>query len=423
MLLRFRVSNHRSIKGTQELSMVASSQNDNEGYVIKRGRYRVLPVAVIYGANASGKSNVLDALGFMSKLHISPLRLKSDIDSQQSGVSRDSFALVQNRGDEPSHFEIDFLIDDVRYQYGFEISDSGFEQEWLYSFPNARRRVLFERDKQTFKFGTKLRGQNVVISQLTGPQRSFISSAVENNHQQLKEIYRSIKNIYNLPYLGDFTKYLITGLYQDDFDDNDVLHFLNEIGTGISGFRRDNLIFSSGNELIGNRLLILDKDKKNIMATHNGTNGGVFPLQIEDESMGTRKLLVEMKFVFGAIKRGSSFFLDEIDANVHVQVAQAIIALFTSPKTNPKGAQLICTTHNTTLLHTDPSQPQLLRRDEIWFTEKNEEGATELYPLADFATRAGDNFEKGYLQGRFGAIPFAGSVADLIGRILPDGPK
>ncbi len=135
------------------------------------------------------------------------------------------------------------------------------------------------------------------------------------------------------------------------------------------------------------------------------------------ESSGTRQLSIKLAPAFRALDKGRLFVLDEIDSGFPRQAAQALIALYTSPKTNPNGAQLICTTYNTTPLHTDTLHPQLSPRDEIWFTKKDEEGATELYSLGDFTTRASGNFERGYLQGRFGARAHSGSFADFRRRL------
>ena len=138
-------------------------------------------------------------------------------------------------------------------------------------------------------------------------------------------------------------------------------------------------------------------------------NGEPVYLDMADESEGTRRLLRLLIPMFRALDTGAVMVVDELDASLHTHACEMLIELFSSPKTNPKGAQLIATTHDTNLLRS-----RHLRRDQIWLTEKDTEGATHLYPLTDFRTREGDNLERGYLQGRFGAIPFSGRIADIL---------
>jgi len=141
---------------------------------------------------------------------------------------------------------------------------------------------------------------------------------------------------------------------------------------------------------------------------HEGVDGTQTFIDLDRESAGTRRLLVLLNHVYHALDEGSLVILDEMDASLHTQVCEAILSLFLSPETNRKGAQLIATTHDTNLLRSPK-----LRRDQIWFTEKDREGATNLYPLSDISTKRSDNLEKGYLQGRFGAVPFAGHISDV----------
>jgi AAA15 family ATPase/GTPase len=153
----------------------------------------------------------------------------------------------------------------------------------------------------------------------------------------------------------------------------------------------------------------LDEGRGVIQLAHKGRDGSVVFLDLDSESAGTRRLLMLLGGVFSALDQGAPLLVDELDASLHTQACEAVLRLFCSPETNPLGAQIIATTHDTNLLRSP-----VLRRDQIWFTEKDAEGATHLYPLTDIRTRKGDNFEKGYLQGRYGAIPFAGQIPDLV---------
>ncbi len=161
----------------------------------------------------------------------------------------------------------------------------------------------------------------------------------------------------------------------------------------------------------GGSFTLVENEGKSVTIefAHRGLTGEPIYLGLNRESAGTRRLLILLSRAFQALDRGAPMVIDELDLSLHTQACEAVLALFSSPKTNPKGAQLIATTHDTNLLRST-----LLRRDQIWFTDKDEEGATHLYPLTDIRTRKGDNIEKGYLQGRYGAIPFAGPISDLI---------
>ncbi len=145
-----------------------------------------------------------------------------------------------------------------------------------------------------------------------------------------------------------------------------------------------------------------------IELAHRGSEGEAIYFDLDHESAGTRRLLILLGSVFHALDDGVPLVVDELDASLHTRACEAVLSLFSSPATNPNGAQMIATTHDTNLLRSP-----LLRRDQIWFTEKDGEGATHLYPLTDIRTRKGDNIEKGYLQGRYGAIPFSGPIADI----------
>ena len=194
MLLRFAVANHLSIREKQELSFAASSLRDrSDGLIDCKAAQNgsVLPAIVIYGANASGKSNVVNAVAAMQEMV-----LRSHIQGEPGGgVTRHAFKLDSTCSLTPSRLEIDFIIDDVRYHYGFETTDEAFAAEWLYAFPGSHGRKMFERDNGGFKFGRWLKGQNNNIAKLTRPNSLFLSAAAQNSHEQLSRIYEYFKSI------------------------------------------------------------------------------------------------------------------------------------------------------------------------------------------------------------------------------------
>jgi len=411
VLLRFGVQNFRSIRDKQELSLVASSLDDTPAGLIDcvAAGGPLLPGVVVYGANASGKSNLVKALRWMRQAVLfSHTRFDPD-----RGVPYQPFRLDPASRNAPTSCDIDVIIEDVRYHYGIESSNRAFTREWLYSFPNGRRQMLFEREEQVFEFGRNLRGRNRVVADLTRPNSLFVAAAAQNDHEELSKISGFFRAI-------EADEQDISSMSNDI--DPRAVEFLGNIGTGVIGSRlikaeideeHRELVreFVTNIEKISGASLqeILDRDQFRLELTHRGQGGAEVHFDLHDESDGTRRLLALLAPAFRALDAASLMVVDELDASLHTQACEALLALFASPKTNPKGAQLIATTHDTNLLRSP-----LLRRDQVWFTEKNIDGATDLYPLSDFRTRKGDNLERGYLQGRYGAIPFAGSAADII---------
>jgi len=433
VLLRFGIENHLSIRDRQELSLVsAKAIKDKDDHLIPCAASPsgfVVPVAVIYGANASGKSNWVDGFTFFRN---------SILYSQTRGepgapIARRPFLLDRAKQEDSTAFEATFTIGDVRYDYGFVADDTSFTEEWLYSTPKGRRVKLFERETGTFSFGRALRGQNAAIADLTRENSLFLSAAAQNSHDDLMQAY-----IYFQSARTDLTISASTidlsELFSGGLDDR-IVRFIGGLDTGICTYRCEesaeddrekNMVESLYDAVSG--VLTREFPKANTSALmqgfqqgyalsrlkielgHKAESGSVIYLNISHESSGTRRLLLLLHHAFKALDQGSLLIVDELDTSLHTQACEAIIALFSSRDTNPKGAQLVATTHDTNLLRSP-----MLRRDQIWFTEKDEGGATHLYPLSDFKVRKEDNLEKGYLQGRFGAIPFAGSALALFG--------
>jgi AAA15 family ATPase/GTPase len=422
MLLRFSVANHLSIKETQELSLVASSLKDVEEGLITCAAApggRLLPAVVIYGANASGKSNVIDALRFMCQAILFSHRRGEP----GGGVDRTPFALDSASSNVNTLLTTDFVVEGIRYHYGFAASDEAFTSEWLHTFPGGRRQTLFERDGQSFRFGRSLKGRNRTIASLTRSNSLFISSAAQNDHMQLLKIFEFFHTIEGDIEISTPSEIIATRIGRDEVDRR-VINFLHAIGTGVIDYQVveravsvevqaiKESISAAIEKHIGRPLRTeskADDSRSTIELAHRGSDGRPIFFNLDMESAGTRRLLVVLGKAFRALDRGTVLVIDELDASLHTQACEAALALFSSRATNPRGAQLIATTHDTNLLRSS-----LLRRDQVWFTEKDAEGATHLYPLTDIRTRKGDNIEKGYLQGRYGAIPFAGRISDLI---------
>ena len=423
MLLRFGVTNHLSICERQELSFAASSLKDQQTGLLACEavpKSTFVPAVVIYGANASGKSNLVSALSTMRDM----ILWSHTRGEPGKGIPRQEFRLDPRCQKAPSRFDIDFTISNVRYHYGFEATDQAFTAEWLYAFPRAYRRKLFERDGGEIDFGRWLTGANSNIARLTRPNSLFLSAAAQNDHEQLSSVYRffqSIEFTRNISVPGvEASQYMRTG------HDDRVIDFLESINTGVIGYRkkerhipeevqtfRRELQTMFGKLSGGSIEIELEDEDKHVAIelAHQGQGGKKVYFDLDRESAGTRRLLIILGQVYQALDKGLPLVVDELDASLHTYACEAVLKLFCTPETNGNGAQLIATTHDTNLMNST-----LLRRDQFWFAEKNSEGATEIYPLTDIKTRKGDNVELGYLQGRYGALPGEGpppSIRDL----------
>ena len=411
MLLRFVVSNHLSIRDRQELSLVASSLSDPEDGLIECTSSPtgfVLPAVVIYGANASGKSNLVDALETMRRMVL----LSHSAGKPDGGVlGRQHFRLDGACAAAPSQFEVDFVLDDVRHHYGFKATGKAFVGEWLLDYPCGRPRTLFERDGGEFRFGRGLKGRNRLIADLTRENSLFLSAAAQHGHEKLTSVFSYFLNINGVRERA-ISGQIASDILPDEKLDPQVLNFLGKADTGVVDYRlRTEELTESDRERMS-KLSQLGVEiplgrQSFIELAHRGSEGDVY-LEMENESAGTRRLLVILPWLFEVLDSGALLVVDELDASLHTQASQAMLEFFCSRCTNRAGAQLIATVHDTNLLVTPP-----LRRDQVWFTEKAADGATKTYPLSDIRTRKGDNLERGYLQQRYGAAPRQLRTADF----------
>jgi AAA15 family ATPase/GTPase len=408
MLLRFACKNFRSLRDEQELSLVAGSAHEHEESLIQIPviKSRVLRSAAIYGANASGKSNIVRAISFLSAAV-----QRSHSGTASSKIPRQRFEL-DDEANRPSYFECDFLLKGERFTYGFELNDQEFLREWLYSYPNARRVLWYERRHDSpMVFGRSLMGRNRVIESLTRKNSLFLSVAAQNNHEQLIPIFNWFEEGFAL----------ITPDHREPLSTADLCAENNEaLRTVLSLMRFADLgivdLKISEEEVDQNFKEILKLFMKRNGTSDSSTppplklrkptllhEGRSRPYEIEatDESKGTIAFFSLLGPILSALSSGTVLLIDELDSSLHPILAQEIVKLFNDPAKNPNGAQFIFTTHDANLLSLN-----ILRRDQIWFTEKDKEGSTSVYPLSEFSIRNNYDIAKGYLQGRFGAIPF-----------------
>lgn len=423
MLLRFAVSNYLSFAERQEIALTATSLKDSrDGMLAFQSGQRtidVLPLALVYGPNASGKSNLFLALRFMAR----SVHLSHRAGNPEGGVPRIPFALSKEVESSPTSLDVDFVVDGTRYHFGFECDDKSFTSEWLYAFPQGTRRKLYERlAPQEITFGPSLKGAKAVLKSMMRPNSLFLSVAAQNNHEQLGPIASFFNTIDFNGEIAVEAQKLMYEFADREIDDRTV-GILSDLGTGIVGVEKHTSpVSEKEKELRAGIMGVLSKfagqdvemhpsgDQDTIIRfVHRGFDGAAVPFDMARESSGTRRLLVLLSSVFSALDKGTLVVIDELDASLHTHAAAALVALFKDPALNRNGAQLIATTHDTNLMIAES-----LRRDEIWFVEKDRRGASALYPLSEFQLRATDNVERGYMQGRFGALPFTGAVSNWV---------
>ncbi|MEO5350272.1 MAG: ATP-binding protein [Magnetococcus sp. YQC-3] len=403
--------------------MVASRLKDPASHLIQGHGVNnsILPIAVIYGANASGKSNFLEAWSFFRHAILNSHRVSGD----HAEIPRQPFRLDPEMADSPSRFDCDVIIQGKRHHYGFVVNNERIMEEWLYVFPEGRRQIWFHRNHENqpeFSFGANLKGKKQVLSEFTAPNSLFLTTAATNQHEQLmlvRNYFRDNQHILSFALPENPSQLLPRKHLENDAKRQRIVHFLAQGDTGIIDLHLKTVpipekvreqLRKEMEKLPGNTTQDIPKELEELELGHRGKFEQPIFLDLHLESQGTLSLLHIMGPILDALDRGSTLWIDELSANIHPLLARKIVALFGSPATNPKGAQLICATHDTHLL-----SGTLLRRDQIWFTEKDQEGATHLYPLTDYHVRAGENLERDYLQGRFGAIPHLGSLEQLLG--------
>jgi len=421
MLIQFRVENHRSLRDEQMLSMVAADLGDpGDARLLRRPGLpeALLPALALYGANASGKSNVLRALLFMREA----VRDSHRLWEPESGTPQEPFAL-SSKATEPSLYEVDILVAGIRHQYGFVLSATRIEEEWLYAWSQGEKQILFEREGDNFEFGEHLPGENETIRGLTRANSLFLSAAAQNNHEAIMPIFGWFRAsrfefqrglTYAMPreqvtVLGNlFSLESQLSLFPDDEeaqrDREAIVRLLRAADVGILDVK---VVIRGPAGRSG-------RQPFEVLFRHETEDLDKAWLPLQAESAGTITLLGIAARLVGVLRLGSLLCIDELEASLHPTLALELVRLFNDPEQNPNGAQLVFTTHDTNLLGNVVGEPPL-RRDQIWFTEKDKAGATHLYPLTDFHPRTQENLERGYLQGRYGAVPFLGRLAPLLG--------
>lgn len=428
MLRSFRVANHKSIRDEQELLLVPAYDKDRVA----------VPVAAIFGSNASGKSNLIDALVWMRDAVLS----SHFIWDPAGGVPRRPFLLGPDR-QEPSLFAVELVIDGVRHVYGFVVDDKHVREEWVYTYPKNRKRVIFERDPEGFSFGSTVPDAQVraeLLAEMTRPNALLVSVAARSRLPGAGAIVRWFQSslvIADLRFGVASAVRLADMMEKQPEAARAVVSLLEAADVGVTGVdteyeklavqdqqslmdieQRMSVLPPTGGGNDSQLAAVLDLKARELrlrlgyrrLALLHGD--GRIPLPIEDESAGTHVWLSLMMSAVNVLEHGGLLVVDEIDASLHPRLTAQLVSMFHDPEVNQRGAQLICTTHDATLLGT-LSGEDVLHRDEVWFVEKGQhDGETKLYPLTDFHPRKEESTQRRYLGGSYGAVPMV-STADF----------
>jgi AAA15 family ATPase/GTPase len=450
MLIQLTIQNFLSFRDEVTFSMVGvNSDQQHIDHLAEdaagKGR-SILPIGAIYGANAAGKSNLLQAISFAKNLVVQGTRSSETIPVSPFKLG--------DYSKQPSKFEFIFTHQGDQYSYGFKLNREQIFEEWLYGTPQGKKqevmyfeRVTSSKKETTVEYGSKLKGRSKkhqqfldFIAQGTRPNQLFLTESLERNVTALQPIFDWFRKVLTIiPAEADYTGLEISILSDESFTDF-LSEFLKFAGTGIHSIVtekvqldferhfptmpkvvRDHLIQALNQaeknsmviaNLIGTRFLLFKDDESKVIliqlrTRHPSEDGKFIDFSIEEESEGTQRLINLIPTLFNLKQEEEKvIFLDELDRRFHPLLSRNFVQVAINCR--DKNNQLIFTTHDTNLLDLD-----LLRRDEIWFVEKSEQGVSNLYSLAEFKMRPDLKIEKGYLNGRFGAIPFFGNPQSL----------
>lgn len=413
MLIEFRVKNFRSLRDEQVLSLVASKdktlQDTHTQATGISAAPAVLRSAVVYGANASGKSNLIKALQYMRGVVT---------ESATAMQPSQTFAVQQFRLDavsvgQPSEFEVTFLNDGVRYQYGFAMTTQRIVSEHLLVYKSFKPQHWFTRrfdtdtSKDIYDFGPGLKGPKNLWEGATRPNALFLSMAVQLNSESLRPLFDWFLNhlvIFNEQ--AQLSPQMSIELLKQADGRKEICNFLSSADISIADIDVETRKVPGQaihfDLMAGKTEVRSEEMEEHKVLFHHVTEQGKAVFDIMDESNGTRNLLFLAAPVLNILNKGLTLVIDELDNSLHTLLVRELVRLFHRPEINTGGAQLIFTTHDTSLL----DAPNLFRRDQVWFVEKDRDQTSTLVSLSEFSPRKNEALERGYLMGRYGGVPF-----------------
>lgn len=421
MLFNFTIGNFRSFSERKTLSMEPASISDHPQNLIKKAQYSFLSSAVIYGANASGKSNLLRGVNTMKRIVVENFDKRS-----VSEIPYDPFLLNTRTSNEPTFYEVVFLVEKIKYRYGFEADINSIHSEWLFATEKKTEKPLFLRVPEGIEvMGNFPEGKD--LEEKTRDNALFLSVVDQFNGHIASRIMKWFRNFNIISGLSHDNYRRVTFAMLDKPELNEILtNFFIDIDLGFDKIKLERKEFNPSElptdvpEDILKQLVSDLEGKKlaNLRTVHKVYDDNQnFIKEIDfdarrQESSGTNKIIDLSGPVFDTLKDGGVLVIDELDAKLHPLLTLSIVRLFQSQEINKNGAQLIFATHNTNILSICN-----LRRDQIYFVEKNKIGSSDLYSLVEYnkdgKVRKDRSFEKDYINGRYGAIPYFGDFNKL----------
>lgn len=411
MLLKFSFSNYKSFKEKVTLDLTATKISEHSDRIVNMGNNKILTLAAIYGPNASGKSNVHDAFEFMSFYVINSFEFGGDSETKNKKKHHPlvrPFMFDKKSQAENTTFEV-FFIDKASqktFHYGFSLNGPNIIEEWLSCKTKSSRKEfkpVFYRNNDKIRFDgiPKKYSDNLIVA--LEKETLLVSLGAKLKVAKLKFVRDWFYDNEVIDFSNEIESLFRANTLPDNFVDdpkiqNQVINFFNSFDKSIVGFEIKKLPFEGDDD---------DSEKYIINAKHKIVNSkGFATIPLQDESKGTLEMFSLYPFMQEALKNGSLIFVDELNTKLHPMLVRNIILTFATPELNPNQAQLIFTTHDYWQL-----ADNLLRRDEIWFTEKDDNGISRLYSLAGLYNEQGvkirkdENYEKNYFLGKYGAIP------------------
>ncbi len=419
MLIEFSVENFRSIKEKVTLSMVASAdKSKGDNLTIHEGplKHELLNSAAIYGANASGKSNVLRALAELQSMVLTSHNLQKGM-----SLNHTPFAFDCESCNSPTRYSIVFLADRVMHEYCLAHDADEIMEESLHHYPKGRRALIFSREGQDYRF-SRDRSEQTPLAKRTLENVPYLSSSVQQNYSAVLPAFQWFQDNLSSSFPSSFDRQLDMAIGKmeksedhkkavlkffgnADINIRDIIIKSHDVQTWESGFGHHRNPYAGFEGTSGQT--IYDVSLMQAWYDESGKEYSA-PLKLNEESEGTRKLLLYANLILDALKEGKTLMLDEFDTKMHPHLCEWLVELFHSPEQNPRGAQLLFNTHDVLLLNQEN-----FRRDQIWFTERNAgNGSTSLYSLLEFRERKDRDIMKAYLLGRYGAIPFHQQLSD-----------
>lgn len=434
MLIEFNIENYLSLKEDFSFSMLASKSDHsleknlilgteaiNLGGGITRNALgknnNLLRTAAIYGANASGKSNSLNALAYLK--HIITNSIKS---MPGDRIPFYPFKLEEKCLNEPCSFDIEFIYEGIRYNYGAAFTAEKVIKEYLYYYPKGSVSTIFERTGPGDYTFTVDKSKQKRIADDTNENVFYLASSSQRNYEKTIKAFKWFKEI--LTVIGPSEKmsvgFTLKLIAENEALKQNIIKALNYADLDIIDFESEieNIPYKDLPDHLKKLIDISDEkidslDHLEIKVFHRGhdeeNNKVQIPFEFSEESEGTQKMFSLLGPWLGSLEKGAVLVVDELDCKLHPLLCEYLIRMFNSPESNTANAQLIFSAHNTYLINSE-----LLRRDQVWFTEKKfDTGSTEIYSLLEFRQRQGANFEKGYLNGKYGAIPLIREDKDV----------